>query len=300
VKEKDVETARNLHRRRTPGITSQTVPLTTRRVYREHMSLDQDRWPSPVAIAHRGSRVLWPENTDTSFRGAYELGCRHFETDVRLTADGVLVCFHDPTVDRTTNAIGRVERMTLSELQSLDAGYRHGTSDGFPYRQTGVRVPTLEWLLTSFPDTSVVVDMKSDGLAGPLAALIEDLGAHERLIVGSFSDARLVEFRQATNGKVATSVGPTAARFWVLASRVGRRGSRDAACLQVPTHNRGVRVVDEKLVAAAHDAGLHVHAWTVNERAEMIRLLDMDVDGLITDRPDILKDVLTERGEWPT
>lgn len=263
------------------------------------MSLDEDRWPSPVAIAHRGSRILWPENTDTSFRGAYELGYRHFETDLHLTADGALVCFHDPTVDRTTNATGRVEGMTLRELQSLDAGYRHGTSDGFPYRRAGARVPTLEWLLTSFPDTSVVVDMKSDGLARPLAALIQDLGAHERLIVGSFSDARLAEFRDASNGKVATSVGPTAARLWVLASRVGRRGSRDAACLQLPTYVRGVRIVDAKLVATAHDAGLPVHVWTVNEESEMIRLLDIGVDGLITDRPDILKNVLSERGEWP-
>lgn len=263
------------------------------------MSLDPERWPSPVAIAHRGSRILWPENTDTSFRGAYDLGYRHFETDLHLTADGVLVCCHDPTVDRTTDVAGRVEHMTLTELQALDAGYRHGTSDGFPYRQVGARVPTLEWLLTSFPDTSVVVDMKSDGLAKPLAALIDDLGAYDRLIVGSFSDARLTEFRRASNGKVATSVGPTAARMWVLASRVGRRGSRDAACLQLPTHMRGIRVVDKRLVEAAHGAGLPVHVWTVNDRAEMIRLLDMGVDGLITDRPDTLKEVLIEREEWP-
>lgn len=272
--------------------------MATVRVYRVHMTLDPERWRPPVAIAHRGSRLLWPENTDTSFQGAYELGYRHFETDLHLTADDVLVCFHDPTVDRTTNATGRVEHLTLQELQSLDAGYRHGTSEGFRFRDSGVTVPTLEWLLTTYADTSVVVDMKSDGLAEPLAALIDDLGAHERLIVGSFSDARVAEFRAITDGRVPTSVGATQARLWVLASRVGRGAGKDASALQLPTHLRGVRVVDERLVSAAHDAGLQVHVWTVNTVTEMSRLLDIGVDGLITDRPDLLRDLLTERGQW--
>lgn len=262
------------------------------------MSLDPDRWRPPVAIAHRGSRVLWPENTDTSFRSAYQLGYRHFETDVHLTADGVLVCFHDPTVDRTTNATGRVEEMTLVELQALDAGYRHATPDGYSFRDNGSRVPTLEWLLTTFTDVSVVVDMKSDGLAGPLASLIDALDAHDRLIVGSFSETRLAEFRHHSRGRVATSAGPTSARLWVLASRVGRGVHGDEAALQLPTHMRGIRVVDEKLVAAAHRSGVQVHVWTVNRPSEMVRLLDIGVDGVITDRPDLLKDVLLERGEW--
>jgi glycerophosphoryl diester phosphodiesterase len=215
-----------------------------------------------------------------------------------LTADGVLVCFHDPTVDRTTNATGRVEHMTLEALQSLDAGYRHGTPDGFTFRESGAKVPTLEWLLTTFPDTSVVLDLKSDGLAEPLAVLIDDLGVHDRLIVGSFTDARLAKFRAITNGRVPTSVGPTHARLWVLASRVGRRAGGEADALQLPARMRGVRVVDERLVAAAHDAGLQVHVWTINEPTEMTRLLDMGVDGLVTDRPDLLKDLLIERREW--
>jgi glycerophosphoryl diester phosphodiesterase len=262
------------------------------------MKLDPERWRAPVAIAHRGSRVLWPENTDTSFLGAYEMGYRHFETDLHLTADGVLVCFHDPTVDRTTEASGRVEDFTLAELQSLDAGYRHGTSDGYAFRDSGARVPTLEWLLTMFPDVSVVVDLKCDGLARPLAELVSDLDAHDRLIVGSFSEARIGEIRQLTDMRVPVSCGPTLARLWVLASRVGRGAGGDIAALQLPARLRGVRVVDEKLVGAAHGAGLQVHVWTVNQTAEMNRFLDMGVDGLITDRPDRLKDVMIERGHW--
>jgi len=272
--------------------------MVTVRVYRVAMTLDPDRWRPPIAIAHRGSRVLWPENTDTSFQGAYELGYRHFETDLHITADGALVCMHDPTVDRTTESAGRVEHLTLEQLQSLDAGYRHGSSEGFAYRDSGARVPTLEWLLTTFPDTSVVVDMKSDGLAEHLAALVDDLGAHERLIVGSFSDSRLAEFRAITGGRVPTSVGAIRARMWVLASRVGRGAGGEASALQLPTHVRGLRIIDQRLVEAAHRVGIQVHAWTVNTVTEMTRLLDLGVDGLITDRPDLLKDLLVERGEW--
>lgn len=262
------------------------------------MKLDPERWRRPVPIAHRGSRVLWPENTDTSFTGAYEMGYRHFETDLHLTRDGILVCFHDPTVERTTNGTGRVEDHTLAELQALDAGYRHGSTGGFAFRDGGSRVPTLEWLLTTFPDVSVVVDLKSDGLASPLADLVDEVGARDRLIVGSFHDHRLTEFQALTRREVPVSSGPALARLWVLASRVGRGAGGDVAALQLPTHLRGVRVVDEKLVTVAHRAGLQVHVWTVNEEAEMNRLLDIGVDGLITDRPDRLKHVLIDRGEW--
>jgi len=262
------------------------------------MKLDPERWRSPVAIAHRGSRVLWPENTDTSFQGAYDMGYRHFETDLHLTADGVLVCFHDPTVDRTTEATGRVEDFTLAELQALDAGYRHGTAEGFSFRESGARVPTLEWLLTTFPDVSVVVDLKCDGLAEPLADLIDDLDAHDRLIVGSFSDGRLDQFRARAEGRVATSTGAAVSRSWLIASRVGRGARGEASALQLPLRSRGVRVVDRRLVDAAHARGLQVHVWTINDPAEMAHLLDLGVDGIITDRPDLLKALLIERGQW--
>jgi glycerophosphoryl diester phosphodiesterase len=262
------------------------------------MILDPERWRPPVAIAHRGRRVLWPENTDTSFQGVYDLGYRHFETDLHLTADGAVVCLHDPTVDRTTNGSGLVEELTLTQLQELDPGFRHVTPEGFPYRSGGSRIPTLDWLLATYPDVSVVADLKCDAVVGPLVAIIDDLGAHDRVIVGSFSDARLDEFRHLSDRRVATSTGSTSSRLWVLASRVGRGVQGEAAALQLPVRMRGVRVIDEKLVAAAHAAGLQVHAWTVNQPEEMRRLLDFGVDGVITDRPDLLKEVLIERGEW--
>lgn len=262
------------------------------------MLLDRQRWQPPVPIAHRGSRVLWPENTLPAFSGAVEMGYAHVETDLHLSSDGVLVCFHDHTLERTTDGAGPVETRTLAELKRLDAGYRHRREAEFPFRGRGVEIPTLEELLTAFPDVSVIVDLKSDGLEDPLARLLDKLDAHERLIVGSFSDARLARFRQVTGGGVATSAGPTAARAWLLTSRVGRGMRGDAAALQIPTHVRGIRVVDAKLVSAARASGLQVHVWTVNTPPEMRRLLEVGVDGIITDRPDLLRDVMSEDGRW--
>lgn len=233
-----------------------------------------------------------------AFSGAVDLGYRHLETDLHMTSDDVLVCIHDDTVDRTTNGAGDVSSFTFDELRGLDAGFRHSTSDGFTFRGTGVQVPSLEEVLTSFPDVSVVIDLKTDGLVEALAALLVRLGAQERVIVGAFSDERLAEFREATNGTVATSTGPVATRMWVIASRLGRKAPGEASALQVPTQMRGVRVVDPKLVGVAHEAGLQVHTWTVNDPDEMERLLDIGVDGLITDRPDVLKQVLLARGQW--
>jgi glycerophosphoryl diester phosphodiesterase len=233
-----------------------------------------------------------------AFQGAHDLGFRHFETDLHLTSDGVLVCFHDTSLDRTTDGSGEVSERTLAEIQTLDAGHRHADAGSYPFRGEGLVVPTLEEVLETFADVSLVVDMKAIGLAEPLAELVDRLGVGDRLIVGSFSDERLDVFRDLTSGKVPTSTGPVAARMWLLSSRVGRGGGGTADALQVPTQLRGVRVVDERLVQAAHDAELQVHVWTVNDPEEMVRLLDLGVDGLITDRPDVLKDVLVGRDQW--
>lgn len=234
-----------------------------------------------------------------AFEGATELGYRHLETDLHVTADGVVVCIHDPTVDRTTNGRGPVERFTFDELSKLDAGYRHHGPSGYGFRESGAQVPSLEEVVSKFPEASFVVDMKADSVVQPLASLIRRLELEERLIVGAFSDDRLEMFRQASGGGVATSTGPALTRLWVIASRMGRGAGGAAQALQVPTQIRGVRIVDQKLIEAAHETGLQVHVWTVNDRYEMERLLDLGVDGVVTDRIDVLKEVLAERGEWP-
>ncbi len=233
-----------------------------------------------------------------AFSGAVRLGYRHLETDLRVTRDGVLVCLHDPTVDRTTDGSGPVTEFTFDELSTLDAGYRHAGVEGRTFRGRGIRVPTLEEAVLAFPEASFVVDLKTENLVGPLHELIERLRLHDRLIVGSFSDRRLQEFRRASAGRVATSTGATLARSWLVASRVGRGAVGEASALQLPRHSRGLRVIDRKLIESAHAHGLQVHVWTVNNRSEMAELLDLGVDGIITDRPDVLKELLEDRGQW--
>jgi glycerophosphoryl diester phosphodiesterase len=257
-----------------------------------------EHWTPPLAIAHRGSRHLWPENTMEAFSQAVALGFRFLETDLQVTADGVLVCIHDDTVDRTTDGTGAVNSFGFDELAALDAGFRHNTEGRHPFRGRGLSIPSLEETVTALPEVSFVVDLKGEGQVQLLADLIERHSLHDRLIVGSFSDQRLVEFRKATEGRVATSTGPMLSRMWLLTSRVGRGAGGEARALQLPTQVRGVKVVDEKLVDTAHAHGLHVHIWTVNDPVEMEGYLDLGVDGIITDRPDLLRDVLISRGQW--
>lgn len=233
-----------------------------------------------------------------AFAGAVDLGFTHIETDLRITSDGVVVCFHDAAMERTTDGSGRLASMTSAEVAGLDAGSRHRGVDGFSYRGQRIRVPTFEELVTSFPHVRFVVDLKADGMAEPLVRILEAHSLYERVIVGSFSDRRLEEIRTATGNRVMTSTGSLATRRWLLASRVGRSVAGTAQALQVPRQTRGVRVVDDRLVRVAHASGLHVHVWTVNEPEEMRRLLELGVDGLVTDRPDLLREVLRARGEW--
>jgi len=257
-----------------------------------------ENWAPPLAIAHRGSRELWPENTMEAFSQAVALGFRFLETDLHVTADGVLVCVHDDTVDRTTEGTGAVSSFGFEELASLDAGFRHNSLGGYPFRGKGVSIPSLEEAVTTLSEVSFVVDLKVDGQVGLLADLIERLSLHDRLIVGSFSDQRLEEFRRATRGRVPTSTGPMMSRMWLLTSRVGRGAGGDASALQLPTQVRGIKVIDKKLVDTAHAKGLQVHVWTVNDPAEMEAYLDLGVDGIISDRPDLLREVLMSRGQW--
>jgi glycerophosphoryl diester phosphodiesterase len=251
-----------------------------------------------LAIAHRGSRLLWPENTMEAFSGAAELGYRHLETDVRLTSDGVLVCFHDRTVDRTTEGHGPAGEFTFDGLKHLDAGYRHRRKDGFLFRGKGLSVPSLEEVVTALPHVDLVVDLKEDATVPVLAELAERLGIHDRLTVGSFSDRRLARFRSITGGGVKTSSGPWETVSAWLASRVGRPIKGAFEALQIPVTWYGLPLVDARMVSAAHDQGLEVHVWTVNRASDMVRLLDLGVDGIITDRPDLLKEVLVRRLEW--
>ena len=233
----------------------------------------------------------------TAFGGAYDLGFRWFETDLHLTADRVVVCFHDDTLDRTTDGSGPVWDRTLAELSALDAGFRHQSDEGAPFRGRGIAIPTLEEVATVFPDTSIVVDLKQDGLVEPLVALIERADLWDRLIVGSFSDRRLREFRAATSERVATSTGPVAAAR-ALVGAVRGKAPLLADAVQLPRYQFGLPVIFARSVKGFLAGGYDVHVWTVNDPSEMTLLLVWGVNGLITDRPDLLKDVLIQRGQW--
>ena len=231
-----------------------------------------------------------------AFESALATGVEHLETDIHVSADGVVYCIHDHTVDRTTDGTGPLASLASDVVDRLDAGYHHRDDGGFPYRGQGLGVPTFAELAISFPHARLVVDLKEDSVVGPFADLVGQLGVGQRLIVGSFSDLRIERFRQLTGGRIATSTGSATSRQWLVNSRVGRAGALWPSALQLPLQRRGLRVVDRRLVIAAHNAGIQIHVWTINDAAEMRRLLDLGVDGIMTDEVQLLGEVMAERG----
>jgi glycerophosphoryl diester phosphodiesterase len=249
------------------------------------------RHPTVLAFAHRGGayhpEIEGLENTMAAFRHAVDLGYRYLETDVQVTADGVLLAFHDEVLDRVTDRTGEIAGATYAEVQQALIGGRE-------------RVPTLAELVDAFPGVRFNIDLKSDRSVAALASFIEEREAWDRVLVGSFVPRRLRRFRRLTGGRVATSAHPLeVAAYLVLPGPVARLVTRGRpSALQIP-HRRGrLTVATPALVRRAHAAGLQVHVWTIDDAAEMGDLLDRGVDGLITDRTDILRAVLQSRGLW--
>ena len=247
--------------------------------------------PRPLAIAHRGGTESGPENSVAAFRAASELGYRYLETDVHLTSDGVLVAFHDDALDRVTDATGLIAQLPASEVARARIG---GTEP----------IPTLDELLEAFPETRFNIDPKSDHAVVALVATLRRHRALDRVCLGAFSDERLRRLRALAGPELCTAAGPREITSVVASVRAGRAGAAltrrrtPFSCLQVPVRHRGVEIVTAPLVRAAHRRGLQVHVWTIDEPAEMHRLLDLGVDGIMTDRPSVLRSVLEERGSW--
>jgi len=259
--------------------------VTSPRTGRPYLDEVCDQPGTVLAMAHRGGAyhpdIEGLENTLTAFRHATALGYRYLETDVHATADGVLLAFHDDVLERVSDQQGAIAALTHADVRRARVGGRE-------------EVPTLTSLVDELPGARFNIDLKADGAVRPLADLISARNLWDDVLVGSFSLARLREFRRLTQGRVATSASPTEVGAFVTGLR--RRGDFDA--LQVP-HRRGRLVVTTaRLVRRAHAARKHVHVWTIDEDAEMRELLDRGVDGLLTDRTDTLKTVLTERGQW--
>jgi glycerophosphoryl diester phosphodiesterase len=244
--------------------------------------------PGPLAFAHRGGSVDGLENTAVAFADALALGYGYLETDVRATADGALVAFHDRRLDRVTDATGAIEDLPWARVRRARVGGREP-------------IPLLEDLLMAWPQARFNIDVKAAAAIGPLIRVIRRTRAQDRVCVASFSEARLAAVRRGLGAGVCTSLGPRAgARLWAaaLAPRWPALTPYGTPCAQLPPHAGWLPVVTEALVETAHRAGMVVHAWTVDEPVQMHRLLDLGVDGLITDRPRVLREVLLARGQW--
>ncbi|MFR0353937.1 glycerophosphodiester phosphodiesterase [Streptomyces sediminimaris] len=242
--------------------------------------------PGPIAFAHRGGAADGLENTALQFRRAVEAGYRYLETDVHTTADGRLVAFHDATLDRVTDGAGRIADLPWRTVSRARVAGREP-------------VPLFEELLETFPEVRWNVDLKAETSLHPFLDLVERTRAWDRVCVGSFSEARVMRAQRLAGPRLATSYGTRGVlnlrlRSWGVPAAL--RASAVAA--QVPEWQSGIQVVDRRFVRTAHARGLQVHVWTINEPDRMHRLLDLGVDGIMTDHIDTLRKVMEERGVW--
>ena len=245
--------------------------------------------PRPLAIAHRGGDEVAPENTVAAFRAAVDLGFRYLETDVHVTADGVLVAFHDDRLDRVTDRRGAIADLRWSEVRLARVG--------------GESIPRFEELLEEFPTARFNVDMKSEHSVIALVRAIRRQRATDRVCIASFSSTRLRRARALLGPEVCSAAGPREISAVVAGTRIPARVPRRSSvppfqCLQVPVRHAGVEVVTPALLRRVRALGCQVHVWTIDEPHEMHRLLDLGVDGIMTDKPSVLRSVLESRGQW--
>ena len=267
-----------------------------RRGAHEDLATDPKNWP--VNFAHRGGAGIAPENTLEAFRKGLQVGAGVLELDVHTTADGHVVVIHDDVVDRTTQGTGPVREMTLAEVKRLDAGYKF-TSDGgqtFPCRDQGVKVPTLEEVYNEFDEVPINVEIKGKraGIEQAVWRIIEAAGAGERTLVVSEDLPTIRRFRAVSGGRVATASSSVELIFFYILSglSLGRFVRPRYQALQGPETFHGLRVVAPKLIRAAHERGLRVDVWTIDSEADMRRLIGYGVDGIMSDHPDVLANLL--------
>ena len=260
----------------------------------DHPYFDTDKF---LVIAHRGGRSLGPEGTLYTFRKAVDLGVDVLEMDVRSTADGQLVILHDEALTRTTGTAGLIKNVTLSEVKKLDAAYRWTMDNGrsFPLRNTGIRIPTVTEVFQAFSKTKMIMEIKdyrSDAVQS-LCRLIREHQMSEKVIVASFETDSLVKFRSLCP-QVVTSAPATEATLFYILQRLYLEAvySPEALVLQVPEALQDLPIVTRRFIEAAHARNMRVQVWTVNDRASMKRLLDLGVDGIMTDYPQRLLEVI--------
>ncbi|GAA2604905.1 glycerophosphodiester phosphodiesterase [Paractinoplanes durhamensis] len=244
--------------------------------------------PTPLAFAHRGGAADGDENTAEAFERAVKLGYRYVETDVHATADGVPVVFHDATLERLTGQAGRIADLRWSDLATLRVG-------------GAAAIPRLEDVLVAWPDIRFNIDVKADSGGAPTVDTVRRAGAQSRVLLASFSDARLATLRRLAGPAAATSLGMRGVARLRLASLAGARLRLPPSVVaaQVPVRHGRFRVVDRAFLRSCHRSGLQVHVWTVDSPAEINHLLDLGVDGIMTDDLTALRDTYAARGSWP-
>ncbi len=238
-------------------------------------------WDGPIPFAHRGGASDMPENTMPAFQYAIDHGYRHVETDVQVTNDGVLVAFHDNDLSRTCGRDARISDLPWSEV-------RTALVDG------KAPIPLLEEMLGAWPELRVNIDCKSDAAVDALVSTLQRCAALDRVSVGAFSDRRIRRLRQLLGPKLCSALGPVETaqlRFGLLRHAVGNAA-------QIPVRQGPLTVLTKGLIERAHRLGIKVHVWTIDEHSEMNRLLDLGVDGVMTDRPAALREVFEQRGLW--
>ena len=252
-----------------------------------------------LVIAHRGGSSLGPESTLYTFRKAVKLGVDVLEMDVRSTSDGQLVILHDDTVSRTTNATGPVQNYTLVDLKKLDAAHRWSPDNGqtFPLRNKGVQIPTLPEVFKAFPQTKMNLEIKEarSTTIQSLCRLIRDHQMTNNVVVASFGTDSLKEFRRLCP-QVATSAGASEARlfFGLQKAYLEAAYSPVVQVLQVPEALGDLRIVNKRFIDAAHARNMRVQVWLANDVTSMQRLLELGVDGIMTDYPQRLMEVLKQ------
>lgn len=241
--------------------------------------------PGPIPFAHRGGASEAPENTLPAFQHAIDLGYRYLETDVHLTADGVLVAFHDDALDRVTDRTGRIDELTWDEVAAARVDGREP-------------IPRFEELLKTWPRARINVDPKADDAVPALVEVIARTDSVDRVLVGSFSDQRIQAARDALGPELCTALGPDEL-LGLLRAFEGEAVEFKGQAAQIPPVDfKGRPLATPELIDVAHRHGIAVHIWTIDDPGEMHRLLDIGVDGIMTDRPAVLRDVLSERGAW--
>ncbi len=240
--------------------------------------------PGVLAFAHRGDHDSGPENTMPAFAGAVDLGFKYLETDTHCTRDGMLMAFHDEQLDRLTNQRGKISELDYdavrrAKVKGLEA------------------IPRLDDLIQSFPQTRFNIDLKADSTVKPFIGLVKKLKCVDRICVGAFSDKRIKAVKEALPN-VCTSLGPINVCLAKLASHGVPFLNIEGHCAQVPERWGQIKLSDSRFIRAMKQRGIQTHVWTVNVEADMARLVELGVEGIMTDRAEILKRVLKTKGLW--